>query len=61
MTKEDLLEVMELAKKVSAEPKPKKEERGVLDIYVDSLKAKEEKEAQDRKALREFYGLNDNL
>ncbi|MFR9546715.1 MAG: hypothetical protein SNJ29_14235 [Rikenellaceae bacterium] len=61
MTKEDLLEVVELAQKVAKENPPKKEERGVLDIYVDSLKAKEEKEAQDRKALREFYGLNYNL
>ncbi|MFI3293918.1 MAG: hypothetical protein SNG27_08490 [Rikenellaceae bacterium] len=51
-------EVMELAKKVAAEHPPKKEERGVLDAYIEQRKAKDEEAARQQEALREFYGLD---
>ncbi|MFR9541853.1 MAG: hypothetical protein SNH27_07360 [Rikenellaceae bacterium] len=58
MTKEDLLEVMDLAQRVAKETQPKKEERGVLDAYIEQRQAKDEEAARQQEALREFYGLN---
>ncbi len=39
--------------------KAKENEPSALDRYIDSLEAKQAKEAADRKRLRDYYGLND--